>query len=129
MFCVWKKQARSRSEAGYVCLPPLPFSLEFDRVGLGQTQSLRDHLPDGFRVTERASLAGNVSFSSSSSRWSARCQSTLSSAGLVAEALFRADVLLEACDWLVEGLICKGPCWSKLAVSMESLQLPVMPKF
>jgi hypothetical protein len=39
--------------------------------GVGQTQSFGDQLLDGFRVTERASLAGNVSFSSSSSRSSA----------------------------------------------------------
>jgi hypothetical protein len=52
--------------------------------------SLLDHLlSDGLRVTERASLAGNVSLSSSSSRWSAQCQSTFSDIELVAGALFR----------------------------------------
>ncbi len=93
---------------GLVCLCPLPFSLNFDRVGFSQARSFCDHLPVGFRVTERASLAGNVSFNSSSSRWSAQCQSTLSGAGLVADALFRAAVSLEDCGWLAEVLICKS---------------------
>jgi hypothetical protein len=84
---------------------PLAFGLDFDRAGHGQTQSLRDHLP--VRVTDRASLAGNVSRSSSSSRWSARCQSPLSSAGLVAGALFRAALLSDAWDWLAEVFIGK----------------------
>jgi hypothetical protein len=129
MFFVLKKQVRSRSEAGCVYLCPLPFRLDFDRTGLGQAPRLSDHLPVGFRVTERASLAGNVSFSSSSSRWSAQCQSTFSSVGVVADAFFRAALSLEDCGWLAEVLICKGPCWSKLAVSTESLHLPVMLKF
>jgi hypothetical protein len=38
-------------------------SMDFD-----QLQNLHDQKPDGLRVTERASLAGNVSLSSSSSR-------------------------------------------------------------
>jgi hypothetical protein len=70
----------------------LPFSLNFDRVGFSQARSLCDHPPVGFRVTERASLAGKVSFSSSSSRWSAQCQSTLSGVGLVAGVFFRSAV-------------------------------------
>jgi hypothetical protein len=108
---------------------PCPSGWIFDRTGLGQARRLSDHLPVGFRVTERASLAGNVSFSSSSSRWSAQCQSTFSSVGLVADAFFRAALSLEDCGWLAEVLICKGPCWSRLAVSMESLHLLVMLKF
>ena len=59
-------------------------------------------------MTERASLAGNVSLSSSSSRWSAQCQSALSGVGLVADALFRAALSLEDCGWLAEVLICKS---------------------
>ena len=106
-FCVLKKQVRGPLGGGLVCLCPLPFSLNFDRVGSSRARSLCDHLPVGFRVTERASLAGNVSFSSSSSRWSAQCQSTLSGVGLVADALFRAAVSLEDCVWLAEVLICK----------------------
>jgi hypothetical protein len=80
-----------------------------------------DHLRDGFRVTESASLAGKVSFSSSSSCWSTRCQSALSSADLVAGVLFRAVVLLGVCDRLAEIFICQFPCWFSMAVSMESI--------
>ena len=94
-FCVLKKQIRG------------PLGVNFDRVGFSRAQNLCDHLPVGFRVTERASLAGNVSFSSSSSCWSAQCQSTLSGVGLVANALFRATVSLEDFGWLAEVLICK----------------------
>ena len=79
-----------------------------DRVGFGRIQSLRNQLLDGFRVTERASLAGNVSCSSSSSRWSIQCQSNLSGVGLVAAALFRAAVLSDACNRLGEVFMGKG---------------------
>ena len=128
--CLRGEEADSKRFGGGLCTPlSLPFSLNFDRVGFGQARSLCDHLPVGFRVTERASLAGNVSFSSSSSRWSAQCQSAFSNVGLVADAFFRATVSLEDCGWRAEVLICKGPCWSRLAVSTESLHFPAMLKF
>ena len=84
-------------------------SLDLDRSNrlLSRPKAAADHLPVGFRVTDRASLAGNVSRSSSSSRWSARCQSPLSSAGLVAGALFRAALLSDAWDRLAEVFIGK----------------------
>jgi hypothetical protein len=66
------EEADSKRFGGELWLPPSPWRsgwTSIDRVGHAQTQSLRDHLP--VRVTDRASLAGNVSRSSSSSRWSA----------------------------------------------------------
>ena len=87
----------------------------------GWSQHLRDHLSDGFRVTESASLAGNVSLNSSSSRWSARRQSAQSSAGLVAEALVRAVALSSVGDRLSEVLICKDP---EAASSPKTIQCP-----
>src|SRR5271163_3733287 len=70
--------------------------------GLLRPKTFADYLPVGFRVTDRASLAGNVSFSSSSSRWSAQCQSALSGIGLVTAVLFRAALPLEDRGWLAE---------------------------
>jgi len=88
-------------------------SADFD-----QTQHLSDHHPTGFRVTERASLASNVSSSAPV------CQSTLSGVGLHAGALFRASLLLGARGRGADILFYKALCWSKFAVSMESLCLP-----
>jgi hypothetical protein len=90
--------------------PPLASRLNFDRSNRPLTgpKTAADHLPVGFRVTDRASLAGNVSLSSSSSRWSAQCQSALSGVGFVAEALFRAAALSEACVRFPEVLISKS---------------------
>jgi hypothetical protein len=56
---------------------------------------------------ERASLAGKLSLSSSSSRRSAQCHSGLSGVGLLAEAYFRGAVVLADRDWLAGLLIGK----------------------
>jgi hypothetical protein len=56
---------------------------------------------------ERASLAGKLSLSSSSSRRSAQCHSGLSGVGLLAEAFFRGAVVLADRDWLAGLLIGK----------------------
>ena len=63
------------------------------------------HSPIGFRVTVRGSLAGNVSLSSSSSRWSAQCQFTFSDVDLVAGALFRTLALSGVFDRFKEVFI------------------------
>jgi len=74
-------------------------------IGFDGIQSLHDYLPDGLRIIERASLAGNVSLSSSSSRWSGKYHSGFSGVSLPAETVFLGAAVLRDRRWFAGRII------------------------